>query len=199
MRELGYRVVDLVVEHLTRIRDEPAVRRGTRSELEAALSEPIPEHGTDPDIVLDRVLRDVLRWTARVDHPRFFAFVPGPGNYVGFLADALASGYNVFAGTWLGASGPAMLELVTVDWLRELCGLPPGAGGLFVSGGSMANLTALAVAREVKLGERLADGVAYASDQTHSSVARAFRVLGLSSAQLRVIPADDDFRVPVAD
>lgn len=199
MRELGYRVVDLVVEHLTRIREEPAVRRGMRPELEASLSEPIPEHGTDPDIVLDRVLREVLPWTARVDHPRFFAFVPGPGNYVGFLADALASGYNVFAGTWLGASGPAMLELVTVDWLRELCGLPPGAGGLFVSGGSMANLTALAVARDVKLGERLTDGVAYFSDQTHSSVARALRVLGLSSAQLRVIPADDAFRLPVAD
>ena len=53
MRELGYRVVDLVVEHLTRIREEPAVRRGMRPELEASLSEPIPEHGTDPDIVLD--------------------------------------------------------------------------------------------------------------------------------------------------
>ena len=98
-----------------------------------------------------------------------------------------------------GASGPAMLELVTVDWLRELCGLPEGGGGLFVSGGSMANLTALAVARETKLGERLADGVAYASDQTHSSVARALRVLGLAHGQLRMIPADENFRLRVDD
>jgi glutamate/tyrosine decarboxylase-like PLP-dependent enzyme len=200
MRELGYRVVDLVVDHLARIRDEPAARRGGRAELEAALSEPIPEQGTDPDIVLDRVMRDVLPWTARVDHPRFFAFVPGPGNYVGFLADALASGFNVFAGTWLGASGPAMIELVTVDWLRELCGLPAGSGGLFVSGGSMANLTALAVAREARLGDRVSDGVAYASsDQTHSSVARALRVLGLPRAHLRLLAADDEFRLPVDD
>jgi glutamate/tyrosine decarboxylase-like PLP-dependent enzyme len=199
MRELGYRVVDHIVEHLARIRDEPAARRGTRAGLEATLSEPIPEQGTDPDLVIDRVLREVLPWTARVDHPRFFAFVPGPGNYVGVLADALASGFNVFAGTWLGASGPAMLELVTVDWLRELCGLPVGAGGLFVSGGSMANLTALAVARETKLGERLTRGVAYASDQTHSSVARALRVLGLSRGQLRAIGTDDGFRLRVGD
>ncbi|HYO45799.1 MAG TPA: aminotransferase class I/II-fold pyridoxal phosphate-dependent enzyme [Gemmatimonadota bacterium] len=197
MRELGYRVVDLVVEHLTRIRDEPAARRGARADLEAALREPIPEHGADPHDVIDRVMQDVLPWTARVDHPRFFAFVPGPGNYVGFLADALASGFNVFAGTWLGASGPAMVELVTVDWLRDLCGFPEGSGGLFVSGGSMANLTALAVARESRLGARLPDGVAYASDQTHSSVARALRVLGLSSGQLRLLASDGDFRLPV--
>jgi glutamate/tyrosine decarboxylase-like PLP-dependent enzyme len=199
MRELGHRMVDLVVDHLVRIREEPAARRGRRADLEAALREPIPESGSDPRLVLDRVTREILPWTARVDHPRFFAFVPGPSNYVGFLADALASGFNVFAGTWLGASGPAMVEIVTVDWLRQLCGLPEGAGGLFVSGGSMASLTALAVARETKLGGRLADGVAYASDQTHSAVARALRVLGLAPDQLRLLPVDDGFRVRAAD
>ncbi|HEU4463628.1 MAG TPA: pyridoxal-dependent decarboxylase, partial [Gemmatimonadota bacterium] len=181
------------------IREEPAAQRGRRSDLEAALREPVPESGSDPDLVIDRVVREILPWTARVDHPRFFAFVPGPGNYVGFLADAMASGFNVFAGTWLGASGPAMVEIVTVDWLRQLCGLPEGAGGLFVSGGSMASLTALAVARETKLGPRLADGVAYASDQTHSAVARALRVLGLAPAQLRLLPVDDEFRLVPAD
>ena len=199
MRVLGYRVVDLVVDHLARIREEPAARRGSRADLEALLREPVPESGSDPRLVLDRVMREILPWTARVDHPRFFAFVPGPGNYVGFLADALASGFNVFAGTWLGASGPAMVELVTVDWLRQLCGLPPEARGLFVSGGSMANLTGLAVARETKLGARVADGVAYASDQTHSAVARAFRVLGLAPGQLRLLPVDHEFRLRPGD
>ena len=199
MRELGHRVVDLVVDHLVRIREEPAARRGRRADLEAALREPIPESGSDPRLVLDRVTRDILPWTARVDHPRFFAFVPGPGNYVGFLADALASGFNVFAGTWLGASGPAMVEIVTVDWLRKLCGLPEGSGGLFVSGGSMASLTALAVARETKLGARIADGVAYASDQTHSAVARALRVLGLGPGQLRLMECDEEFRLRPGD
>lgn len=197
MRELGYRVVDLIVDHVARIREEPAVRRGTRAELEAALREPIPESGTDFATVLDRVACDILPWRARVDHPRFFAFVPGPGNYVGAMADALASGFNVFAGTWLGASGPAMVELVTVEWLRELCGLPAGSGGLFVSGGSMANLTGLAVARDARLGGRLADGVAYASDQTHSAVSRALRVLGFAPAQLRLLAADEEFRIPL--
>src|SRR6266404_204068 len=53
----------------------------------------------------------------------------------GVEADAVAAGFNVFAGTWLEASGPTELELVTLDWLRHLCGLPSTAGGLFVSGG----------------------------------------------------------------
>ncbi|HET6361180.1 MAG TPA: decarboxylase, partial [Gemmatimonadota bacterium] len=70
MRELGYRVVDLVVDHFAAIREEPAARRGTRADLEAALREPIPERGSDPGLVLDRVVRDILPWTARVDHPR---------------------------------------------------------------------------------------------------------------------------------
>jgi glutamate/tyrosine decarboxylase-like PLP-dependent enzyme len=199
MRELGYRVVDLVVDHVAGIREEPAARRGRRADLEAVLREPIPESGSNAGLVLERVVREILPWTARVDHPRFFAFVPGPGNYVGFLADALASGFNVFAGTWLGASGPAMVEIVTVDWLRRLCGFPEGSGGLFVSGGSMASLIALAVARETKLGGRPADGVAYASDQTHSAIARALRVLGFAPDQLRLLPVDDGFRLRPPD
>jgi glutamate/tyrosine decarboxylase-like PLP-dependent enzyme len=199
MRELGHHVVDLVVDHLVGIREEPAARRARRADLEAALREPIPESGSDPRVVLDRVMREILPWTARVDHPRFFAFVPGPGNYVGFLADALASGFNVFAGTWLGASGPAMVEIVTVDWLRQLCGFPDDSRGLFVSGGSMASLTALTVARDTKLGERIADGVAYASDQTHSAVARALRVLGLPPSRLRLLQVDDEFRLRPRD
>ena len=64
-----------------------------------------------------------------VDHPRFFAFVPSPSNFVSVLAETLASGYNVFAGTWLEGSGAAEVELVTIDWLRRIIGLPETAGG----------------------------------------------------------------------
>jgi glutamate/tyrosine decarboxylase-like PLP-dependent enzyme len=199
MLALAHRAAELIVDRLEQLPDEPPWRGGTRSELEALLREAPPEEGRPAAEVLERAAKEILPIASRVDHPRFFAFVPGPGNYVGFLADALASGFNVFAGTWLGASGPAMLEIVTVDWLRDLCGLPEGAGGLFVSGGSMANLTALAVARETRLGARLLDGVAYASDQTHSSVARALRVLGVPNGQLRLLASDGDFRLPVDD
>jgi glutamate/tyrosine decarboxylase-like PLP-dependent enzyme len=129
-----------------------------------------------------------------VDHPRFFAFVPGPGSFVGAMADALAAGFNVFAGTWFESSGPAEIELVTLDWLRAACGLPETAGGLFVSGGSVANITALAVARHIGLQGR-PDGVVYCSDQTHSSVERGLRVLGFRPDQLCTLPSGPGYEL----
>jgi glutamate/tyrosine decarboxylase-like PLP-dependent enzyme len=104
----------------------------------------------------------------------------------------------VFAGTWLEASGPAQIELVTIDWLRQACGLPDSAGGLFVSGGSIANMTALAVARHVKLEDRTEGAVIYFSDQTHSSIERGLRVLGFQGNQMRQIRSDDHFRLDIS-
>src|SRR5262249_42264551 len=98
----------------------------------------------------------------------------------------------------IGGSGTAQIELITIDWLRELCGLPAEAGGLFVSGGSMANLTALAAARHVKLDDRIVDAVVYCSDQTHSCVERALCVLGFNREQLVRIVCDNEFRLPMA-
>ena len=88
--------------------------------MEARLREPLPEHGQRSARWCSRPsLRDVLAPGLRIDHPRFFAFVPGPGNPVGVLADALAAGFSVFAGAWLASPGAAMVELVVLDWLRE--------------------------------------------------------------------------------
>ena len=195
MRAFGYRVVDLLVDHWSTLREQPAGAAAPRAELESRLRRPPSERGSDPESVLTRLERDVLAHMGRVHHPRFFAFVPSPSNWVSVLGDAIAAGTNVFAGTWFESSGPAMVELVVVDWLREWCGLPEGAGGLFVSGGSMANLTALAVARRVRLADRNEGAVAYCSDQTHSAVGRAMRVLGFTTPQLREIASDGSFRL----
>jgi glutamate/tyrosine decarboxylase-like PLP-dependent enzyme len=134
-----------------------------------------------------------------VNHPRFFAYVPGPGNFVGAMADALISGYNVFAGTWISGSGPAAVELVTLKWLREACGLPETAGGLFVSGGSMANLTALAVARRAVLEDRTENASVYFSDQAHSSLEKALRLIGIQPENFRRLQSGSDYRLPIGD
>lgn len=197
MRALGYRVVDLLVEHFATLRDRPVFQHTPRTLLEPRFAEPPPEAPGDPLAVLGRIERDVVPFMGHIGHPRFFAFVPSPNNFVSVLADALAAGLNPFCGTWLAGPGPGEVELVTIDWLRQLCGLPEGAGGLFVSGGSVANLTALVVAREERLAAPIERGVAYYSDQTHSSVERALRVLGLPSSGLRRLPSDGALRLPV--
>jgi glutamate/tyrosine decarboxylase-like PLP-dependent enzyme len=194
MRALGYRVVDLLVEHATTLRDQPVSTQRPRAELDARLGS-FRDEPADPGAVLSLVGDEVLSALTMVDHPRVYAFVPGPGNFVGAMADALASGFNVFAGHRLAASGALTVELITVELLRRACGLPDGAGGLFVSGGSMANLSGLAAARAVKLGGHDPNAVVYLSDQAHSSVAKGLRVIGFASSQVRTVAVDEHLRM----
>ncbi|HEV2690705.1 MAG TPA: aminotransferase class I/II-fold pyridoxal phosphate-dependent enzyme [Bryobacteraceae bacterium] len=197
MREIGYRVIELMVDHLATLRDQPVGAKADPAQLRPALMEPIPEQGTEFEAVLEQLERDVLRHTMHVNHPRFFAYVPGPSNFVSAMADAIISGYNVFAGTWVSGSGPAAVELAVIDWLRDICGLPATTGGLLVSGGTMANLTALAVARHAKLGESADRATVYFSDQAHSSLEKALRVIGIAADNIRKQPSDAGYRLPV--
>lgn len=199
MRDLGYRVVDLLVEHFDHLRGEPTTRVSSRAEMESHLREPLPVEGSDPEAVIDRVIDEVFANMMHIPHPRFFAYVPSPSNFISVLADALVSGYNPFAGTWIEASGPAQIELVTIDWLRQLIGMPETTGGIFTSGGSMANLTGLAVARQTKLGDDFSRGTIYFSDQTHSSVERGLKVLGFQEGQFRRLPSDSNFTLPLEE
>jgi glutamate/tyrosine decarboxylase-like PLP-dependent enzyme len=194
MRELGYRTVDLLVSWLNDA-EAPPLRRAGRSELEARLSGPLPAEGTPYDEILALLERDVLPFGSRVFHPSFFAFIPGSGTWPGALGDFVASAANVYAGSWMESSGVSQLELEVTRWFAEWIGLPPTAGGLLVSGGSAANATALACARERLAGAMAPSLVAYLPDQAHSSLARAARVLGFGPAQLRVLPVDDEHRL----
>ncbi len=197
MRAFGHRAVEVVIEHLATLPDRPVAQVARRAEVEAKLREPLPRTASPWEMVLGQVQEDVLANVRHLDHPRFLALVPGPSNFVSTLADLLATGFNVFSGTWVEASGPAEVELVAIDWLREACGLPPEAGGVFVSGGSIANLTALAVARDVQRGGQDGRATVYFSDQTHRTVERALRVLGFGNEQVRVLPSDEKGRLMV--
>ena len=133
MLDLAHRAAELVVERFERLPSEPAWRGGSRAELEALLREDPPEEGRPATEVLERAAGQILPIASRVDHPRFFAFVPSSATWPGVLADFLCAGHNTFQGTWLGASGPSQLELVVLDWFREWIGYPDTAGGLFTS------------------------------------------------------------------
>jgi aromatic-L-amino-acid decarboxylase len=197
LRDLGYAAVDEMVRHYYALHDLPVTTTRSRSDLEVMLREPIPDTPTAPQDVLQQTIEDVFGNVMFTEHPRFFAFVPGPSNGVSAVADMLVAGYNAFAGTWMEASGAAMIEVLVLDWLRDLIGMPKSTGGVFTSGGSMANLQAIHVARHVKLGEDDTNGVLYYSDQTHSSVDRATRVLGLRPDQVRRLPANEHFQLDV--
>jgi aromatic-L-amino-acid/L-tryptophan decarboxylase len=196
MRRLGYRTVDLLVDRLS----DPAIpplRRAGADEMAERISGPVPEGPQDYNEILRRLDEDVLPFMSRGDHPGFFAYVPFAGTWPGALGDLIASATNVYAGSWMEAAGPTQLELQVIDWFKEWVDYPPEAAGILVSGGSAANLSALACARESLAGPMSPTLVAYVSDQGHSSVARAARTLGFTQSQVRVIPTDDDLRMRV--
>jgi glutamate/tyrosine decarboxylase-like PLP-dependent enzyme len=157
--------------------------------------EQAPENPTEAHEVLNFVLDEVLSKSAVVSHPKSFSFVPGPSNYISAMADTLATGFNVFSGGWAASPAAAELEIVTMGWLLKIFGFPvKQGGGIFTSGGSMANLTAIVTARNIKCGDDFSKAVIYLSDQAHSSNIKAIRILGFRKHQIRVIPTDDEFK-----
>jgi aromatic-L-amino-acid/L-tryptophan decarboxylase len=194
MRRLGHQTVDVLVDML-QDPATPALRRATPAEM----AERIPPHPSDApqhfDALLTQLRDDVFAHMSRLDHPRYFAFIPACGTWPAALGDFLASAMNVYAGTWMEAAGPSRLELVVLDWFKQWIGYPGHADGVLVSGGSAANMTGLACAREVRAGAMTDRLVAYVSDQAHSSFARTARLLGFGANQLRVLPTDERFRM----
>lgn len=192
MREHGYAMVDFLVEHLT-APDAPALVRATPEEMAGRIPAEAPGGPEDFHTILSRLRDDVLPFMSRSEHPRYFAFIPSSATWPSALGDFLAAATNVYCGSWMEAAGPSQVELVVLRWFADWLGLPESTAGVLVSGGSAANMTALAAAREHAVGAMTDDIVAYVSDQAHSSLARAGRILGFRPDQLRVIPVDDDF------
>jgi glutamate/tyrosine decarboxylase-like PLP-dependent enzyme len=196
MRELGYRTVDMLVRQLGAIPDGPALRRASPAQMRERVAAPLPE-AQEFAALLDQLERDVLPYRGACDHPGYFAFIPAASTFPAALGDFIASALNVYGGSWMEGAGPSQLELVVLDRFKDWIGYPAGAAGVLVSGGSAANMTALACARETLKSDERALAVAYVSDQAHSSIARAARALGFRPDQLRVLPTDGDQRMRV--
>jgi glutamate/tyrosine decarboxylase-like PLP-dependent enzyme len=194
IRRLGYQVVDLLAAQLT---DPtlPAMRRGDPQELRANLDAPPPRESREWTEVLGQLESEVLGPMSRLAHPGYFAFIPASCTFPGALGDLIAAALDIDVGSWMSAAGPSQVELTVLDWFKDWIGYPRTAAGILVSGGSAANMTALACAREALIGPMSDRVVAYVADQTHSSVARAARLLGFRPDQLRILPTDSDHRL----
>ena len=193
MIDLAHRVTELLVERTKNLPEENAWEGEFRQVLEDQLFEDPPEDGRSAAEVIERAAREILPLTARIDHPRFFGFIPSSPTWPGVVADFMAAGYHINQCTWLVASGPSQLELVVIDWFRRWIGYPEGAGGLFTSGGSAASVDAFVAAREAAGHPERA--TVYMSDQSHSALARAAMIVGVRRDRIRMIPSDPHFRM----
>ncbi len=193
MLDLAQKAAELLVERIDGLSEEKAWDGDFQQALEDQLAGDPPEDPRPARQVLEQAAKAVLPFAARLDHARFFGFVPSSPTSPGVLADFMAAGYNINACTWLVASGPSALELIVIDWLRRWLGYPDGAGGLFTSGGSAASLDAFVAAREAAGHPERA--TVYMSDQSHSAHVRAARIIGIRPDCIRMIASDDRFRL----
>ena len=208
LRRLGYRAVDLMVEHLAGLASGPVFQPMTPDERRALLDQPLPTGSTAPDAILDRIRDQVLAHPMGNGHPRFFGWANCPPAPFAPLAELLAAALNPSCAG--GDHAAIYLERCVVRWLMELLGFPTeGSMGLLVSGGSMATLSCLATARSWAAKrdgwDVRADGVGaapaplrlYLTEEGHSSIRKAAELLGLGAASLRTVPTDGAFRLDV--
>ncbi len=200
VRRLGHRAADIVADHCAGLREGPVF--GKVGSAAAVFDEPLPESGNPADEVLDAAREHILTHPFGNSHPRFFAFINATADPLGTVADYLASAMN--SNCWGGDHAAIHVEDRVIRWIADLLGLPSSAEGILTSGGSMANFTALAVARQAKApGVReaglsgTAPLIVYTSEEAHSCVDKAVDLLGVGRRQLRVIPTDERFRIRV--
>jgi L-2,4-diaminobutyrate decarboxylase len=180
----------LIDAALKRLAADPLALGQARSpaELAAAAGSAITPEGLGPERAAEVLLDVLMPATVAIDHPRYFAFIPAAPAPAAVLADLVASAYSVYGGSWLEAAGAVHAENEALRWLADLAGLPDGAAGTFVQGGTNGNLSALHAARERARhrGER-ATRVACSAD-VHSSVRSMLRLMDAGTVD---VPAPD--------
>ena len=203
LRALGHRMLDDMVDYLRTVRDRP-VWRPMPPEVASSFREPLPRTGSDAGAVYDDFCKRVLPFPTGNIHPRFWGWVMGNGTASGMLAEMLAAGMNLNQGG--GAQAGGLVEAQVIEWCKEMLGFPAGGSGILVSGGSMANLVGLTVARNTNAGfdirtEGLVGGKksfrVYASTEVHSSVQKGVELLGLGKNSLKLIEVTDDFTIDI--
>ena len=204
IRELGHRMLDDMLAQMETVRERP-IWQPIPEDVKTHFQTPVPQEPQGAEAAYDDFLNDVLPYPMGNTHPRFWGWVMGTGTPLGMLADMLASGLNPNMGG--GEHGAVYVEEQVIDWCKQMLGYPADASGILVSGGSMANLVALTVARNTKAGYDIRkEGVAaspkrlmvYGSREMHSSIQRGVEMLGLGSDSLRKIPVDSDFQIDIA-
>jgi len=182
---LDEHMVELVFDYCRRrlaLDPVPLDFGGARESFDDVLSGLIGESGNDPDTVLGLFVDHLATAVISCDSPRFLSFIPAAPTKAALLFDMIVSCSSLAGTSWLEAAGAVAAENQVLGFLAALAGLPSGAGGCFVSGGSIANLSALVVARDTAVLRRHAAArrprIAV-SEEAHASVEKALRILGV--------------------
>ncbi|HOQ53575.1 MAG TPA: pyridoxal-dependent decarboxylase, partial [Micropruina sp.] len=198
-------MIEWIIDYHDRLDSLPVQSRVEPGDIAALL----PEHPGDPD-GFDALVADldkvVVPGLTNWQHPGFFAWFPANTSYPAILAELVSAGLGVQGMSW--ATSPAVTEIETrmMDWMIDLLGLPDtfrstseGGGGVIQGSASEATLTSILAARHratqgaVNVDSDTTKLVAYATSQAHSSIEKGLRIAGIGTANLRVVPHDENF------
>jgi glutamate/tyrosine decarboxylase-like PLP-dependent enzyme len=209
-RKLGHRLVDQLAGFLESLPLGPVTRDESPSVVRDALdlTGALPEMGTDPGPLLEKMAELLFAHSLFNGHPRFFGYITAPPAPIGILGDFLAAALNPNVGAWTLSPAATELESQTIRWISELVRYPIDCGGLLVSGGNMANFVCFLAARTAKagwdirkhgvyetLGRRLR---LYCSSETHTWIQKAADLGGLGTESIRWIANDSKLRMDVS-
>ncbi|MFI5392167.1 MAG: pyridoxal phosphate-dependent decarboxylase family protein, partial [Myxococcota bacterium] len=194
MQAMGEAAVSYLIGFIQGLDDAPAEATEGALDLAHRLRATPPEHGGEFAPLFAEAQEAISR-TFEYAGPGYLAYIPGGGLYTAALADFIAQGVNRYVGLWQPSPAVVQIEENVTRWLCDMFDYPEGSQGLLLSGGSMANLSAMVTARHAKLGEDFTDGVYYVSEQAHASVPKAATIAGFSKRNVRIVATDDELRM----
>ncbi|HEX2166327.1 MAG TPA: aminotransferase class V-fold PLP-dependent enzyme [Longimicrobiales bacterium] len=206
-RRAGHDLVDMIAQFLESVPERPVARNGSPQSVRTLLrtGEPLPQSGISSGEALRSAAEALFDHSLFNGHPRFFGYITSSPAPIGMLGDLLAAAVNANVGAWRLAPVATEMEAQAVRWIAELIGYPQDGGGLFVSGGNMANMVGLFAARAAAADWNVrAEGVAgaaarplrvYASAETHTWIQKAADLSGIGTDAIRWIPTDAGMRM----
>jgi glutamate/tyrosine decarboxylase-like PLP-dependent enzyme len=199
-RALGHRMVEDMVDYLSHI-GEGRVWTPVPDVSKKEFARTLPAEPGNIFEIYNEFKEHILPYHGGNIHPAYFSWVQGTGTAMGALTGLLTGALN--SNTAMGDQSALYVDRQVVNWCKEMLGFPATAGGMLVSGGSIANITALIVARNTIISDSKTKGVyvaegkltAYCSSETHNCVNKGAEVIGIGSEQLRKIPVNDAYEI----
>ena len=207
-RSAGHKLVDRIADFLDSVTEMKVTAGESPAMVRQALEEGrgLPERGADAGALLERAAELMFDHSLFNAHPRFWGYVTAGAAPIGMLGEMLAAAANPNCGAWLLSPMASEIEGQTIRWIAEMLNYPTDCGGLFVSGGNMANIVGFLAGRAAKGGAAIrSKGVegrrlrAYCSSETHTWIQKAADIAGLGTESVRWIGVDDDCRMDVEE
>lgn len=197
MRRLVDAAMARIVPHVASLPQQPAADTEGAAALARSLAESMPEGPGSLDDALALLFDRAVPKSYNTAGPGYLAYIPGGGLFASAVAALIASSVNRYVGVWAAAPALAQLETNVVRWFCDLVGYPATAGGILTSGGSLANFSAIVMARVACLPEDFLRGRLYVSEQAHHSIKKAALLAGFPVHGVRAVPTDERFRMDV--